>query len=221
MNRRLVVVADRNARPVFCPGDLSTEQPGLSETLFKDTLALSGLLHAGTPDAPELVLAYYGERAWYQHRASSYWLLLPQMGSTVAQCLDNILIALAPEPDDETLFLGTRTPHLPCRLLEQAFDGLARFDAIVGPCEQGGVYLMGVRGRWPTGCLAEVDWQGQRVLPELRQALRRTRLNYAVMDKHYGVYDARDLERLRQHLGEYPETVLKHARHLLCNHENQ
>ncbi|MEN6301786.1 MAG: DUF2064 domain-containing protein [Armatimonadia bacterium] len=219
MNRRLVVVADRNAHPVFCPGEPNTTlQPEVSEALFRDTLALSGSLHAGTADAPALVLAYYGERVWYQHRTSSYWLLLPQMGSTVAQLLDNVLISLALEPDDETIFLGTRTPHLSCRLLEQAFDGLARFDAIIGPCEQSGVYLLGVRGRWPTGCLAEVDWQGKRILPDLRQAMRRARLNYAALDKHDGLYDAEDLERLHLRLGEYPESTLKNTRHLLWNH---
>jgi len=222
MNRRLVVVADRNAHPVFCPGESGVaEQPELSQVFLKDTLALSSSLHAGTADAPALILAYCGEREWYQHRASSYWLLLPQMGSTVAQWLDNVLIALAPEPDDETVFLGTRTPHLSCRLLEQAFDGLARFDSVVGPCEQGSVYLLGVRGRWPTGCLADADWQGKRTLPDVRQALRRARLSCAALDRHYGLYDTDDLERLRLHLHEYAEGTLKNTRHFLSGHENQ
>lgn len=220
MNRRLVVVTDRNAHPVFCPGVADVAgQAELSEVLLKDTLDVCALFDAGRPGVPELILAYHGERAWYQPRVSSFWLLLPQMGNTVAQWLDNTLIGLAPQPEDQTVFLGTRTPHLPVRVLEQAFDGLGRFEAVIGACEEEGVYLLGVRGRWPTGALAQVDWEGNKAVSSLRQAFRRAHASYAMVDRLDPLYAKDDLEKLRPLLLNYPDSCLKNTRHYLRNHE--
>lgn len=217
MNSRLVVVAG-----LHLGGEKAADTlPGYSraaiiDALMRDTLAMAEQVEAGPGwPAPQYVLLYPDRKPWYESRATQYWLLLPQMGQGTSQCLDNALIMLAPEPTTVTLFLGPTTPHLDPRLLHSAYAALSQHDVVLGPFEEGGVYLLGVRGRWPAGILREVRWDTKMALPDLRKAFKRSRMACALMPPTYGLHDETGLQRLSQQLMEYPETALHHLRDLL------
>lgn len=214
MNRRIVVIAEQDLGLAELPCDQEPELAGVfRELLLKDTIALCQSLNLGPLETPPaLVLAYGQDRMWYQQRVSGFWLLLPQMGNTLAQCLDNVLIALAPAPDDETIFLGCRAPHLPTRVLQHTFSALSRFDSVIGPCERAGIYLLGVRGRWPAGILGEVQWAGTRTANDLRKKLTRARLGCGMLDKTYPLMGLDDVRRLTPDLINYPHQALSNVR---------
>jgi len=129
------------------------------EASLKDTVAVCQEFRPG-PGAPppSWLLAYPDRREWYSQITADYWLLVPQMGATLAQRLDNLLLFLAPGAEDETLIVGLRTPQLSTRDLHHAFIALGQRGACVGPTGAGGVYALGIRGRWPTGVLQQVRW---------------------------------------------------------------
>ena len=183
MKRTLVILAD----PAFSlieplpPGD--DFQAQLLEAALKDSLALWQQLDFGPGwPAPSLALSYPGDRKWYAQRASGSWLLVPQMGLTPAQRLDNGLIMLSPEPDDETLILGPRTPHLTLRDLQHAYIALHQQGTCVGPTPAGGVYALGVRGRWPTGALQRVRWHAKQAVHDAQQAFRKLHAGVALLE---------------------------------------
>ena len=197
MKRTLVVLAD-GAFGLTAPLPLDDEfQAALLEAALKDTLTLCQKLDFGPGWAPpQCVLSYSGDRDWHAQRAGVTWLLVPQMGLTLSQKLDNLLIALTPEPDDETLFLGPRTPHLALRDLQHIFIALHQQGTGVGATAAGGIYALGIRGRWPTGVLQQVRWQEPQAVHDVQQAFRRLRVGVAMLEEANPLADREALLRL-------------------------
>lgn len=160
-------------------------------------------------------MAYAGDRSWYESRTSAHWLLVPRMGANLAQCLDNALILLDAQPDDQTVFIGASTPHLQPRALHEAFIALGQRQAVLGPSEGGGVYLMGARGRWPCGILASTRWTLPQAQQDVLKAFRRARVSVGLLDELYRLTEEADLGRLAEDLGVYPDLALDNIRFLL------
>jgi glycosyltransferase A (GT-A) superfamily protein (DUF2064 family) len=197
MKRTLIVLAD----PAFGlieplpPGD--DFQAQLVEAALKDSLALwQGLDFGPGFPLPALMLAYTGDRQWYAPRASGSWLLVPQMGLSTGQRLDNLLIMLTPEPEDETLFLGMRTPQLTLRDLQRAFIALHQQGTCLGATPAGGVYALGVRGRWPTGLLAPVHWHAPQSAGDVQRSLRKLKVGVAPLEAVEPLVSREDVVKL-------------------------
>lgn len=184
MKRTLVVLADHGfgLTGPLPPGD--EFQTELVEAALKDTLRLCQDV-TPTPGTPplHLLLAYPDRRDWHSQIAANFWLLVPQMGLNLAQRLDNVLLFLAPAPDDETLILGLRTPHLTPRAVQHAFVALGQRGACVGPTPAGEAYALGLRGRWPTGVLQQVRWDEREAVADLKRALRRLNVGLALLEE--------------------------------------
>jgi glycosyltransferase A (GT-A) superfamily protein (DUF2064 family) len=202
MKRTLVILADRTfglTGPLPAADEL---QGQLVEAALKDTVAVcQGVSFGPGSPAPSWLLAYPDRREWYARIAADYWLLVPQMGTTLAQRLDNALLFLAPDPEDETLFIGLRTPQLSARDLQHAFIALGQRGACLGPTTAGGVYALGIRGRWPTGLLQQVRWDEPAAEADVRRLFRRLRVGVAVLDQMEALAD---VTQVRQLIGERP-----------------
>jgi len=93
--------------------------------------------------------------------------------------------------------IGADTPGLPTRLLEQARAALASADAVLGPCDDGGFYLIGVRG-CPTGLLADLPWSQPDTFARVRERLQQRGLVVAVIEHWFDVDRGPDLTRLER-----------------------
>lgn len=210
MTKRLVLMAKpphpgvaktRLARSI---GDEAAAQ--VAEALLLDTVALCERLAAATkracparrlpPPSADLLLAYTHDRGWFERHLSTLWYLVPQRGEGLDQRLDCALADLGVGPDDATVFLGMDAPHLPPERLAEAFESLRSFDTVLGPCDDGGYYLVGVRGRWPRGTLREVRWSTERACADTLEALRVVGLSCALLAQSYDVDDLCSLRRL-------------------------
>ncbi len=104
----------------------------------------------------------------------------------------------------KTVIIGTDSPTLPARLIEQAFVALARNDLVLGPSMDGGYYLIGLRvpgsGFRVENLVQGVEWSTERVLERTVRAARRTKLRTCLLDPWYDVDDAASLKFLRTHL---------------------
>ena len=221
MKRTLVLLAGRTRGPgehnLGCTdtGEDANAPEALYDAAFRDTVLRAEGLGGGPGETPpRLVLAYHGERAWFEQRTSSQWLLLPQMGFDLGQHLDNLLIVLGNAAEDRTIFIGPCTPHLPLRTLESGFISLGQRDVLVGPREQAGVYLIGVRGRWPSGLLRGVRWHTPHARADLLKKFRSTRLSVGLLEESYTVRGDSDLRRLKSDFGVFPDRSLPNLRRL-------
>jgi rSAM/selenodomain-associated transferase 2/rSAM/selenodomain-associated transferase 1 len=91
--------------------------------------------------------------------------------------------------------IGADSPGLPTKYLEQAREALERADAVVGPSEDGGFYLLGLR-MCPTGLLSGIPWSAPTTCLETIAKLQDAGLSVHVLDNWFDVDTAQDLEKL-------------------------
>lgn len=100
------------------------------------------------------------------------------------------------ERADSVLLVGADSPGLPPRLLEQAREALLGADAVLGPSDDGGFYLLGLR-RCPEGLLRGLPWSAPTTLAATRARLEERGLAARSIDGWFDVDVPADLERLR------------------------
>jgi glycosyltransferase A (GT-A) superfamily protein (DUF2064 family) len=142
--------------------------------------------------------------------------LLRQEGRYLGERLDQALLALNPSSQQATVFIGMDAPHLPVIFLQQAFAALGDHDAVLGPCDDGGFYLVGVRGRWSQGILDAARWSTKHALADTHWAFAQAGLSVASLPPWYDVDDFRSLGRLARDLQSWPDAALPHVRAALA-----
>lgn len=109
--------------------------------------------------------------------------------------------------------LNSDTPHLPPRILEQAFDALGTHDIVVGPTEDGGYYLVGARSPHPM--LFEAPPLGTPGAHDaLLSRVHALGLTCARTDAWYDVDVHADLEQLARDLAAQPNCAPRTAAYL-------
>ena len=91
--------------------------------------------------------------------------------------------------------IGADSPGLPAKYLEQAREALAGADAVIGPSEDGGFYLVGLR-KCPTGLLSGIPWSAPTTCLETIAKFQAADLSVYILDDWFDVDTAQDLERL-------------------------
>ena len=179
----------------------------VAEALLADTIALCESI-----PGPALILAYTDDEEYFAGLVADRWQLLRQEGAGLGERLENALAALRPSHDDGTVFLGMDAPHVPPEFLLQAFEALGESDTVLGPCDDGGYYLLGVRGTWPSGILGSVRWSTEHAYDDTRAAFANSELGCAALPPWYDVDDVDSLQRLADDLDAMGADALPHVR---------
>ena len=170
----------------------------LYRALVEDTLTL-----AAAVGATIVVICPAGDA-----EAIAAWLapeirIVSQRGRGLADGLASVFELLC-EPPRRVIAFNGDSPHLPAVVLESAFTALAGHDLVVGPCDDGGFYLVGATA--PHAGL--FDWQAlgtRAALDGLTSQAQRLGLSSSVMEEHYDVDVPADLARLARELLAHPE----------------
>ncbi len=124
--------------------------------------------------------------------------LVPQRGPDLGARLANGFEDLLANGCDAALAIDSDTPTLPLAFLEQAL-ALMRTpsaDVALGPTEDGGYYLIGLRATHRE-LFEDIPWSTSQVLPETITRAGRLGLRVARLPEWYDVDTPADLERLR------------------------
>jgi len=124
--------------------------------------------------------------------------LVPQPAGDLGARMDRVLTDLLAEGYPGAIAVGTDSPSLPTAYLEQACDHLlaGRADVVVGPCEDGGYYLIGLRAPAP-GLFRAMPWSTAAVLDETLARIERLGLRRVLLPPWFDVDRGEDLARLR------------------------
>lgn len=95
--------------------------------------------------------------------------------------------------------IGTDSPGLPVAHLESARRALESADAVLGPSEDGGFYLIGLR-RAPEGVLCDLPWSSSETFERTRDRLLQLGLSVEVLPAWFDVDRPEDLAGLRRRL---------------------
>ena len=176
----------------------------LYRALIEDTIALAQDVGAGIAivcpidDADEI-------KAWL----SSDLRVVPQRGRGLADGLTSAFESLC-EPGRRVVTFNGDSPHLAPGVLAFAFSALADHDVVLGPCEDGGYYLVGAT-RVHDGLFDQAMMGTGNALDALVGQTRRLGLSVAVTPKHYDVDVPADLARLAHELATQPERAPRTA----------
>jgi rSAM/selenodomain-associated transferase 1 len=125
----------------------------------------------------------------------------PQGTGDLGERLERIL-GRALQTAPFAIALGADSPGLPLRLVERACVSLrAGTDAVFGPADDGGFYLLGLR-RCPTGLLSGIPWSQSDTLAHAVARCADCGLQTSLLDSWFDVDHPEDLLRLRTMLEE-------------------
>jgi rSAM/selenodomain-associated transferase 1 len=125
--------------------------------------------------------------------------LVAQAGVDLGARLDRVLTDLLAESGAGAIAIDADSPTLPTDYLRQACARLsdATADVVLGPCEDGGYYLIGLRRPAPA-LFHEMPWSTAAVLDETVARTRQLGLRLALLPPWFDVDRGEDLGRLRE-----------------------
>jgi rSAM/selenodomain-associated transferase 1 len=214
--RALLVVAKRPAagqtKTRLTPYLSPEMAAALYECFLKDTIALMRQV-----PGVRNVLAYLpaGEEPYFRRLAPDFELIL-QDGHDLGSRLDNATTGYLQMGYKQVVIMDSDSPTLPLSYLEGAFSALeGGADLVLGPCDDGGYYLIGMKRPVPR-LLREVRMSTPSVVAETLELAALEGLGVHLLPEWYDVDNGEELTRLRDELARRSlDSVAVHTRRYL------
>jgi uncharacterized protein len=142
----------------------------------------------------DVVIFYDGDDHFFRREIPG-GLLIPQRGEELGERLENAFGTLSSLGYRSRVVIGTDAPDLPLSYIVEAFRSIdGGNDAVFGPAEDGGYYLVGLAGA-SGGLFRDIPWSGPQVLARSLQRAREAALATALLPIWYDVDCFEDLLR--------------------------
>lgn len=125
------------------------------------------------------------------------WQRGQELGARLAAAFDGAFR----EGVERAVAVGSDHPTLPVRFLEEAFEGLAAAELVLGPSRDGGYYAIGLpRRAWPraSALFRAIPWSTAEVEARTRARAAELGLRAAELPGWYDVDGPEDLELLKR-----------------------
>lgn len=120
-----------------------------------------------------------------------------QQGFDLGERMKNAFDAVLNSGYDKAIIIGSDCYELTQQILEEAFDELIISDAVIGPCNDGGYYLLGTKQLIPE-LFDNIQWSTDEVLPATKKVLQDLQLQFELLPTLNDVDDETSLpEQLR------------------------
>jgi len=213
----LIVVAKRPA-----PGKTKTRlspplTPQLASALYESFLFDTLDQMRQVIDAHH-VIAYLDEQDYFQRIAADFELI-QQEGDDLGVRLDNALTSYLSRGYERAVIMDSDSPTLPASYLSQAFQLLSDgADVVLGPCDDGGYYLIGIKKPRPR-LLREVQMSTSTVTADTIALAEQEGLRVNLLPIWYDVDDAASLIRLMKEVESLDSQATVHTRRFLQQNE--
>jgi rSAM/selenodomain-associated transferase 1 len=216
MTRALLVVAKQPAagqtKTRLCPPLSAETAAALYECFLRDTLDVMRQV-AGV----ERGIVYLpGDAAGYFHALAPDMALTPQRGADLGERLDHLLSQALAGGAAQAVVMDSDSPTLPAAYVAEAFARLDDHDVVLGPCDDGGYYLIGLTRPQPR-LLREVQMSTPFVVRDTLALAGALGLKVALLPPWYDVDTVAELERLRVELAGAVEHTALHTRAMLAD----
>ena len=161
----------------------------LAAAFARDTLLKAAQL------GPPVTVYYAGDRALLVPLAPPNVRWAEQGGGDLGARM-----ACVPTP---CLILGADSPHLPLSLLSAALAAVPAYDVVLGPAEDGGYFLIGLRAPQPA-LFEGIAWGTEAVLAETLAKAAALTLSVSLTPPWYDLDTPDDLHRLVRDLADVP-----------------
>lgn len=219
MNRALIVVAKEpqagQTKTRLCPPLNGEQAAELYRCFLLDTLELMLRVEIARP-----ILAYTPDEAepFFRGFAPPGFAFTPQVGAGLGERLDHVLTHCLHNGYEQAVVMDSDSPTLPVEVLEQAFRVLEdpQVDVVLGPCEDGGYYLIGIKAPCPA-LFQGIAWSTATVTAETRQRAEEQGLRVVCLPQWYDVDVYEDLQRVAEELRLLPDSTARYTRAMLAN----
>lgn len=196
----LLVVAKQPAagqtKTRLCPPLMGATAAALYECFLRDTLDIM----RRTPAVTRGIVYLPADAAGYFRALAPDFVLTLQEGADLGERLDNLLTASLAQGATAVVVMDSDSPTLPVAYVSEAFTRLHEgADVVLGPCDDGGYYLIGLKQPQPR-LLREVQMSTPTVLRDTLAIAEELGLRVALLPMWYDVDTAAELQRLRQEL---------------------
>jgi hypothetical protein len=125
--------------------------------------------------------------------------LFVQSGADLGERISNSVGSALEQGYPRVAVVGTDAPDLPARLVDEALALSVDSDLVLGPCLDGGYYLVGMRELVP-GLFRGIEWSSDHVLVDTLSRAKRRGLSVALLEPWYDVDTPEALDHLRSEL---------------------
>jgi hypothetical protein len=131
----------------------------------------------------------------YFKQAAPEFVLIPQQGATLGERISGTLAALL-EDHSSVVLIGSDSPDLPAEFITRAFEILrGPTDVVLGPANDGGYYLLGVRSMQPI-LFERIHWSTAVVAQQTRARAAEAGLQMEDLPPWHDLDTVADLQAL-------------------------
>jgi len=175
--------------PELTPGDAAL----LYQAFLRDTLEKIGSIPGVTP-----VVAYTPEEAegYFRRHAPRNALLLSQQEGNLGERLHHVSSSLFLRGFSRVVIVGSDSPDLPGEYLQLGFDRLGDHDLVLGPCDDGGYYLIGLSCGPEHSLFTGIPWSSSRVFETTLRKAESMGMSVAILPRWHDIDTLEGLQTL-------------------------
>ena len=148
------------------------------------------------------VVAYTPAEAqdYFRNVVPKRFQLVEQTGGDLGQRMSQFMDRHFDQGANQVVLVGSDTPDLPTQRIMQALDELDRRDVVLGPCDDGGYYLIGTSRPLPE-IFQGIDWSTGAVFVQTVRRIGELALRLTVLEPWADIDRLDDLVKLSARLG--------------------
>ena len=123
-----------------------------------------------------------------------------QRGSNLGEKIINAFNDYFATGYDSIVLIGSDSPTMPVEYIKMAYQKLEENDFVVGPCCDGGMYLIGAKKKLDPSIFQNIPWDTSEVLNLVLEKLFNRNIQFSMLPFWYDVDNADDLKFLKLHL---------------------
>jgi rSAM/selenodomain-associated transferase 1 len=197
----------------LCPPLSPHEAAQLYQCFLVDKITQVNVLSRAAP-----VVSYSpdGSESLFKDLTPPHFRLIPQRGDDLGARILFTFNQLFRQGYTQVVVIDSDTPTLPTAYLEQALTLIAACenDVVLGPTEDGGYYLIGLR-QSHRELFEQMPWSTPQVFPETRRRSELAGLTVACTESWYDVDTPEDLARLRESFAHIQDGLARQTRRFL------
>ena len=123
----------------------------------------------------------------------------PQQGDDLGERIQHAFDYTFSRGAKRVVIIGTDNPLVSKDILQKAFSELVNSQAVIGPCLDGGYYLLGL-SNYSKDIFEGITWSSKKVLEQTISKLKKQGFQYKTLEKQFDVDDIQNLKLLKDKL---------------------
>ena len=126
---------------------------------------------------------------------------MPQKGNNLGERMYKAIQWLFDNGYQKVSLIGTDSPDLPLAFIKDAFQKLDSYELVIGPSEDGGYYLIGMKNPFDM-LFKNIEWGSDKVLKYTVSKAHSAGISYFLLPEWYDIDDLRSLSRWKLEIKE-------------------